>query len=262
MYTYQGKTALVTGASSGIGKAMAYALATRGMNLILVARSEKTLNEIALQLAQRHNVRTEVIAADLIQSEAVAAVQKSVQERELVVDLLVNDAGFGSYGHFETLDPQRDHDEVMLNAAVVVDMSHAFLPAMVARGEGAIINISSTGAFQPGPYMAVYGASKAFVLSFSVALWAEYRTRGIRVVAVCPGPVDTQFFNAAGPGSQHMAAGGKKVAPEGVVAKGLSALERGQSHVVPGGLNIISSTILRLLPLGLSARMAERALRA
>ncbi len=100
MYTYQGKTALVTGASSGIGKAMAYALATRGMNLILVARSEKTLNEIALQLAQRHNVRTEVIAADLIQSEAVAAVQKSVQERELVVDLLVNDAGFGSYGHF------------------------------------------------------------------------------------------------------------------------------------------------------------------
>ena len=178
-----------------------------------------------------------------------------------MVDLLVNNAGFGTYGHFETLEPQRDHDEVMINVAVVVDMSHAFLPAMVARGEGAIINISSTAAFQPGPYMAVYGASKAFVLSFSVALWAEYRTRGIRVVAVCPGPVETSFFNAAGPGSQKMAAG-QKVSPEGVVAKGLSALERGQSHVVPGGLNIISSTILRLLPLGLSARIAERAIRA
>jgi uncharacterized protein len=160
MYTYQGKTALVTGASSGIGKAIAYALAARGMNLVLVARSEETLHEIAHSLAPQHHVRIEVIAADLSQREAISTIQTGMQECGLVVNLLVNNAGFGTYGRFDTLDPQRDHDQVMVNVATVVDLSHAFLPAMVACGEGAIINIASMAAFQPDTYMAVYGATK------------------------------------------------------------------------------------------------------
>jgi len=170
MYTYQGKTALITGASSGIGEAFAQGLAARGMNVILVARSETILNTLAQKLDEQYHVRTTVIPADLSHLDASATIKERVQELGLQVDLLVNNAGFGTYGHFETLDAQRDREEVLVNVAAVVDLSHAFLPAMFERGEGAIINVASTASFQPAPYMAIYGASKAFVLSFSAAL--------------------------------------------------------------------------------------------
>lgn len=258
MYIYQGKTALITGASSGIGKAFAHALAKRGSNLVLVARSEDLLHALAQELTRLHGVQVSVLAADLRREEAVATIQAEIQARALAVDLLINNAGFGTYGRFETLDARRDREEVLVNVAAVVDLSHAFLPTMVARGEGAIINVASLGSFQPAPYMAVYGASKAFVLSFSEALWAEYHRRGIRVIALCPGPVATNFFQAVGSDEPAV---GAKVTPELVAEKGLRGLERRQSFVIPGFSNSLLSNVSRLLPRALTARMVEGMLR-
>ncbi|HEY0753963.1 MAG TPA: SDR family oxidoreductase [Ktedonobacteraceae bacterium] len=260
MYTYQGKTALITGASSGIGKAFAQALAARGTNLILVARSENILHELAQQLTQQHGISATVLAADLCKEEALATIQQEVQTRGLSVDLLINNAGFATYGHFETLDAQRDREEVLVNVAAVVELSHAFLPSMVARGAGAIINVASLGSFQPAPYMAVYGASKAFVLSFSEALWAEYRAKGIHVIALCPGPVATSFFDRVG--SDEEPAVGAKVKPEMVVMHALRVLERRQrSVVIPGWSNSVLSLLPRMIPRRMTARLVESLLR-
>src|SRR5712691_11554476 len=151
MFTYRGKTALITGASSGIGETFASTLAARGMNLILVARSEGKLRTLATQLASQHGIRAEVIAADLAQENAATAIQSEVEEKGLQVDMLINNAGFGTHGPFESLSPQRDHEEVMVNVTALVDLTHAFVPAMAARGDGAIINVASIAGFQPVP---------------------------------------------------------------------------------------------------------------
>src|SRR5262245_14251010 len=142
MYTYRGKTALITGASSGIGEVFAQELAKLGMHVILVARSEEVLRKLAAELTKQYGVRSEVIVADLSQEMVSAQIKAAVEQRGLHVDLLINNAGFGTYDAFEKIDPERDHQQVMLNVAAVVDMAHAFLPAMVARGEGAIINVA------------------------------------------------------------------------------------------------------------------------
>src|SRR5262245_58155909 len=177
MFTYQGKTALITGASSGIGRAFASALAARKMKLVLVARSEERLHTLATQLSEQYHIHTEVIVSDLSQEHAAQTLQHEVERRGLGIDLLVNNDAFALNGSFETLALERDHQQVMLDVTTVVDLAHAFVPSLLARGEGAIINTASTAGFQPVPYMAVYGASKAFVLSFSQALSEEYRGR-------------------------------------------------------------------------------------
>src|SRR5689334_16585276 len=156
MYTYTGKIALITGASSGIGEAFAHALAARGMHVVLVARTETRLHELAQKLTHTYGVRAEVIPADLSQEYAASAIAHKVQAHGLVIDMLVNNAGFGSYGHFTDVDLQRHHEQVMVNVTSVVDLTHTFLPFMAARGEGAIINIASISAFASIPYMAVY----------------------------------------------------------------------------------------------------------
>jgi hypothetical protein len=197
MFLYQGKTALITGASAGIGVAFASELAARGMDIVLVARSEERLHALATAIMQQHGHRAEVIVADLSTEQGVALVIHEVERRGLTIDLLVNNAGFGTHGYFETIAPERDQELVMLNVAAVVALSHAFLPVMAARGDGAVINVASTGSFQPLQYMPTYGASKAFVLSFSVALAEEYRHRGVRILALCPGPTGTSFFEVS-----------------------------------------------------------------
>ncbi len=252
MFTYQGKTALITGASSGIGAAFARALAERGMHLVLVARSQDKLEALANEVTQKYAIRAEVIPADLGQGKAVAFLQQEVERRGLSVDLLVNNAGFGTHGYFEEIAPERDQEEVMVNIAAVVGMCHAFLPAMAARGEGGIINIASTAAFQPTPYMPVYGASKAFVLSFSVALAEEYRKQGVRILALCPGATKTPFFDIA----SEEAAVGRKRTVEQVIATGLRAFERGRSIVIDGANNSLLAQSSRLAPRALVARMA------
>jgi len=252
MFQYQGKTALITGASSGIGQTFAHALAARQMHVVLVARSEERLRTLASDLAQQYAIHAEVLVSDLSKEHAAQSLQQEIERRGLAIDLLINNAGFATNGFFESIAPERDHQQVMVDVTTVVDMAHAFVPSMVAHGEGAIINIASTASFQPLPYMAVYGASKAFVLSLSQALSEEYRGRGLRVLALCPGATETPFFDVAG----EAASVGKKRTPEQVVATGLQALERGRSVVIDGRANALLAFLPRLLPRWLVARIA------
>ncbi len=252
MFTYKGKTALITGASSGIGLAFAHALAERSMNVILVARSEERLRILAKEIAEQHNVRVEVIAADLSQVQEVERIQQAVEQRGLTVDLLINNAGFGTHGFFDTLAPEREQEEIMVDVASVVALTHTFLPSMIARGEGVVINVASISAFQPTPYMAVYGASKAFVLSFSQALSEEYRKRGIRFLVLCPGATETNFFQVAGEGLVV----DRKRTSEQVVTTGLQALEQGRTLVVDGQVNAFGAFAVRFLPRSLVTRIS------
>lgn len=222
MTPYTGKTALITGASSGIGAAFARTLAAQGTHLLLVARSEDKLRDLATTLATQHTIRADVLTADLSRPDAGQELFAATQHLGLPIDILINNAGFGTHGPFDSLDAEREQQEIMLNVAAVVDLTHRFLPAMLARGSGSIINVASTAAFQPIPYMAVYGASKTFALSFSEALWAEYRSKGIRVLALCPGPTRTDFFNVIG---TEDAALGTKETPEKVMQVALQVLK-------------------------------------
>jgi uncharacterized protein len=258
MSRYTGKTALITGASSGIGAAFARTLAAQGTHLILVARSEDRLRDLANALVSQHTIRADVLAADLSRPEAGQELFAATQHLALPVDILINNAGFGTYGPFDSLDAEREQQEIMLNVTAVVGLTHRFLPAMLARRSGAIINVASTAAFQPVPYMAVYGASKAFVLSFSEALWAEYRSKGIRVLALCPGPTSTDFFDVVGTEDAGL---GSKETPEKVVQVALRALERGRPAVISGRQNALLANAVRFAPRGLVARMGAGMMR-
>jgi short-subunit dehydrogenase len=194
---YQGKTALITGASSGIGAAFAEILAQKGMNLVLVSRSAPKLEAFATQLQQKYQIQAEAIAADLSQENIASSIYQITQKRKIQIDMLINNAGFSTNGNFASIASEKDHQQVMLNVIALVDLTHAFLPDMLTKGEGIIINLGSATSFFPLPYQVVYGASKAFILSFSEALWAEYRQQGIKVLALCPGPTNTNFFKNA-----------------------------------------------------------------
>jgi short-subunit dehydrogenase len=256
------KTALITGASSGIGEAFAHALAKEGSTLILVARSADRLEKLAHQIRAKHQRRVEVIAADLSKKSPGAALAAEVAKRGLKVDLLINNAGFGTVGAFHTQDAVRQQQMIALNCAAVVDLSHAFLPDMLDAGHGGIINIASLAAFQAVPYMAVYGATKAFVLSFSQALWAEYQKQGLRVLAVCPGPVETGFFAATGNANLRKTVPDSLVwKPEAVVALSLKALRSNQTIVVPGYQAKAVAWMSRLMPRRLLAQMSARVMR-
>jgi short-subunit dehydrogenase len=257
MFVYQGKTALITGASAGIGSVFAYELAARGMDLVLVARSEERLRTLATEIAQRHGHKVEVIAVDLSSEQGVALVLQEVEKRGLTIDLLLNNAGFGTHGYFNTIAPERDQQEVMLNVAAVVALSHAFIPAMATRGDGAVINVGSTASFQSTTYMPVYGATKAFILSFSVALAEEYRRSGVRILALCPGATVTSFFEVAG----EEAMMGPIRTSEQVVATGLRALEQGRSVVVDGFVNTLMSHASRVFSHAMMAWITASGLR-
>jgi hypothetical protein len=252
MLTFQGKTALITGASSGIGLTFAITLAGKGADVILVARSAGVLRKLASDIKKRSNVRADVVVADLSDPKAPARVQAAITKKGYKVDILVNNAGFGTHGQFHTLSAEVEHREVMLNAAAVVQLTHLFLPDMLKRKDGVIVNVASTGAFQPVPFSAVYGATKAFVLSFTEALWAEYRKQGIRILALCPGTTDTNFFKARG---DDQSAFGKRRTTASVVLTAIRALERGKSYAIDGGMNYFLANMIRLSPRGIAARM-------
>lgn len=260
MKTY--KTALITGASSGIGETFAEALAKDGLDLILVARSADKLREIAVRLSGTYGHRVEVIAADLSKPQPGAALLKKVEALHMPVDLLINNAGFGTSGTFHKLDGAREHHEIMLNVAAVVDLAHSFLPSMIRRGGGGIINLASVAAFQPLPFMSVYAATKAFVLSFSHGLYGEYRNRGIHVLAVCPGPVDTPFFEATGVPSLRKAIPSPfMMTAEKVVEVSLKAFRAGDTVIVPGVSNKAMAFMSRLMPRKLYAAATAKGMK-
>ena len=258
MLNFKNKTALVTGASSGIGKVFAEKLAVEGANVILVARSKGKLDALAAKLRKTHGVTADVVVADLSDPKAPYRVFSTIRRLKRKVDMLVNNAGFGTYGHFHTISAATDHDQVMVNVAALVRLTHLFIPEMVRRREGSIINVASGAAFQAGPFMAVYGATKAFVLSFSEALWAEYRGQGVRVLTVCPGPTETGFFKVA---KNEDAVAGKRRPPEAVVETALKGLERGKSSVIDGWPLRIGIIGERLVSRAFVARSAAKIMR-
>ncbi|MCP6761287.1 MAG: SDR family oxidoreductase [Fischerella sp. CENA71] len=230
-------TALITGASGGIGKAFAEELAAQNYHLVLVARSENKLNELAEQLSKKFQVKVYIIAKDLTEIGATNSVFEFTKQKELTIDLLINNAGFGDYGDFAETDEERQTKMIQLNILALVDLTHKYLPLMRQRRSGSIINVSSIAAFQPMPYLSVYSASKAFVRNFSQALWAENRQYGIRVLVSCPGPTETDFFTEAKFPPTLANKTNQISTSQEVVQETLKALERGDSTVVIGGLS-------------------------
>ncbi|MGV2826649.1 SDR family NAD(P)-dependent oxidoreductase [Myxosarcina sp. GI1(2024)] len=231
------KTALVTGASSGIGEAFARELARKKIDLVLVARSQNKLQQLATELADKYAIATEVIALDLTLPAAGKSLFDKIAVKDLTIDLLINNAGFGDYGAFSDRPLEKQLTMIQLNNTVVVELTGLFLSAMKQRGKGAIVNISSIAAFQPVPYMSVYAATKAFILNFTEAIWAENKDSGVRILAVCPGPTESQFYDrAAFPDSMGEMNGGTMNSPEAVVAETFKALEQQQSTIVTGGI--------------------------
>ena len=231
-------TALVTGASSGIGAALARELASRGHSITLVARREERLRTLATDLTSESGVTAEVIAADLGDPTDRDRLAEDLRGRGRSVEVLVNNAGFGHQADFATSPRERMTEMVRVNVEAVVDLTSRFLGPMVDRGRGSIINISSIGAFQPLPGSAVYGASKAFVLSFSEAVRTELRGSGVSVTAVCPGPVRTEFTEAAGmPGVEERTPGIVWMSPEDIARHAVDGAAGDKRVVVPGMLN-------------------------
>ncbi|MFD3929770.1 SDR family NAD(P)-dependent oxidoreductase [Streptomyces sp. NPDC058614] len=257
--TSTARTALITGASSGLGAEFATQLAARGHDVILVARSRDRLEELADRLRTRHGVQAHVLPQDLTEPDAAARITDALSARGLTVDLLVNNAGFGTCGRFEEIDPAREHDEIMVNVVAPVDLTHALLPGMLERGSGAVLNVGSTAGYQPGPYFAVYSATKVFVLNFSLALRQEYRGRGIKVTALCPGPVETGFFEAIG--TRKAAVTGSFTTTEPVVRAALRALDRDRAYVTPGLGNALGAHLTPRRPRTLVAAIAKRVTR-
>jgi short-subunit dehydrogenase len=251
--------ALITGASSGIGECFARALARRGHNLVLSARSEDKLKQLAVDLARDHNIRAEVIVADLSERDAASQLAAALNEKHFDIGLLVNNAAFGGRGEFWKLSLERQMAMVRLNVNALAELTYLLLPAMVERGEGAIINVSSTASFQPMAYTATYAATKAFVTSFSMGLAEEVRPHGIRVVTLCPGGTRTNFFVAGNYGVRNIPGGMQE--PEEVVEDALKALERGGGLVIPRLLNKLGVFVQRFAPREAVAKIAAMAFR-
>jgi short-subunit dehydrogenase len=252
------KTTLVTGASSGIGEAFARKLAAAGANVLLVARSEDKLIRLCSELGRANKIKAQYVALDLTARDAPSRLFDETMQRDLQVELLVNNAGFGSMGDFLMLDLGSELQMIDLNIRSLVELTHVFLAPMRARKNGAIINVASTAAFQPVPFMATYAATKAFVLSFSEALWEENRVFGIKVMALCPGVTETNFFNAAHVNKPPLRSA---QTPEEVVDAALKGLRRGRSHIISGWTNYLLAESERLVPRSLIARIIGRALR-
>jgi len=249
---------LITGASSGIGEVFARRLAARGRNVLLVARSEEKLVTLCNELGRSNSIRAQHVALDLSLPESPARLFEETEKRGLSIDLLVNNAGFGSFGDFAKADLARELNMIDLNVKALVELTYRFLQPMRERRQGAIINVASTAAFQAVPFMATYAATKAFVLSFSEALWEENRAHGIKVMALCPGVTETNFFEAAR-GQKPPARASQT--PEEVVETALRGLARGKSHIISGWINRAMTESERLVPRSLVTRMAGRMMR-
>lgn len=250
---YTDTTVLITGASSGLGAEFARQLANRGADLVLLARRHDVLEDLAADIRKATGRQVDVIAADLAVPGAMAGVVATLAERGLRVDSLVNNAGLGKTAPFAESSIDDVHAQIGLNVAAVVDLTHALLPQLLASGRGALLNVASLTAYAPTPNMAVYAASKAFVLRFTEALAYELRDSGLSVLALSPGPTRTGFYASSG----TTETGVSFQQPAQVVASALRALDRAQTpiSIVSGWQNRVSSRVLGLLPRRTALRM-------
>lgn len=239
-----GKTALVTGASSGIGLAIARSLATRGTHLIITARSENTLHEVATTL-QKLRVDVHVFRSDLSQKGAAERLFDQVEKAGLHVDLLINNAGFGKWGEFLEVSREQYDEMIQLNITALTELCYVFIPGMLKRGEGGIINVGSTASFVPVPFAAVYSASKAYVLLFTEALQGEYGGRGLSFMTLCPGGTASNFAAVANPSVKRQATDFDT--PEFVAETGLEAFLKGELYVITGSKNKRIAFLPRIL---------------
>jgi short-subunit dehydrogenase len=253
--TSEMRTALVTGASAGIGTAFATQLAARGDGVVLVARNGDRLGALAKDLGARHGVPTEVLVADLTDPAQLAAVEARLADRDRPIDVLVNNAGFGTNGRLHELDRDSETREVNLNVVALVRLTHAALGPMVERGHGAVLNVSSLAGAQPTPGNATYGATKAFVTSFTQSVHEELRGTGVKVTVVCPGFTRTEFQANAGIDSSKVP-GFLWQSAEEVAAGALGALDKNHAVYVPGALNRLAAGVVSVLPDALTRRAA------
>jgi uncharacterized protein len=244
------KVALITGASAGIGAEFAKALSKRGHRLVLVARRKDRIDDLAKQLG-----KTRAVALDLSKRDAAAKLMADIEAAGEVVDVLVNNAGFGLIGQFAELDARRQRQMIDLNVSTLTELCRAVAPQMMKRRSGAILNVASTAAFQPGPKMAVYFATKAFVLSLSEALHEELKPHGVRVSCLCPGPTRTEFGDVAGFGGNGLFDRVAMESPQ-VVKAGLEGLDQNKAVVIPGWLNKLTANSGRFAPRAVVRKIA------
>lgn len=251
----------MTGASSGIGVELAAELAKRGHGLTLVARREDLLHEVAERLGKTHGVRTDVIAADLADPESRAALVQEVADRGLTIDVLANNAGFSTTGRVATSDPAAEMKLVRVDVEAVVDLCSRVVPGMVERGTGAVLNVASVGAFQPLPGQASYAAAKAFVLSYTDSLHAELKGTGVTATSLCPGPVETNFGEAAGFTADETDGALPRFmweTAEDVAKAAVAGMEKGRRVVIPGAANAVGAYAGRIAPKSLLVPILAR----
>jgi short-subunit dehydrogenase len=249
--------ALITGASKGLGKYFARALAARNQNVILLARSKDKLETLASELRKAHGILAESLEFDLVSPEAGLQVAQKLSEHNFQVDLLVNNAGFGERGKFLDLSLERQLQMIHLHNTAVVELTYQLLPAMIATGRGGIINVSSLAGFQPVPYAAIYSATKSFLTTFSMALREELRPTGVKVVTVCPGRLRADPEDAEAQDKRQKVPGGEQ-RHEDVVRETLKKLDSGGGLIIPGRLNRLTVRCQRLMSLNAVPKIVAR----
>src|SRR5262245_12492781 len=257
-FAYRGSTALITGASGGLGEAFAEQLAERGSHLVLVGRSEDKLQALARRLERQSKITATVLTADLASSTEVDQLVSNLKTRGINVDLLINNAGFGLFQRFLETPLERQMEQVDVNVRALVSLTHALAPAMVARNKGGVINLSSSAGFQPLAGANIYAASKSFVLLFSEALAQELSATGVRVLAVCPGPTATGFFADKKPDLTR----DQMDDPKAIIAETLRAFDRGKRVLIPGKFSVrLTAFVSRLVPRAFVVQFGENVVR-
>jgi len=251
------KTALITGSSSGIGYELAKVHAKEGGNLVLVALNKNNLDDLKIYIEEKHKVNVYTIEKDLTLPNAVSEVYEELKHQKISVDYLINNAGFGDFGHFAESDWTKQEKMINLNITALAHFTRLFLPDMIVRGSGKIMNVASTASFQPGPTMSVYFATKAFVLSFSEAINNEVRDKGITVTALCPGSTETGF-HAVVMGDSKLLKERKKSSPGEVAEYGYRAMMKGKTVAIHGLKNTIMATSVRFFPRALVVKAARK----
>jgi len=252
-------TALITGASRGIGLDFAHVLAEHGYDLVLVARSDDELDRIATALAEQHNIAAIPLPAVLRDPAAPDLIWAALTGQHIAIDILINNAGFGLGGPFTRTDGTRELEMIQVNVTALTALTKRFLPSMIARGHGRIVNLASTAAFQPGPLMAVYYATKAYVLSFTEAVAEEVRNTGVTITALCPGPTRTDFARAAGVREVRLFRNPAIMSSRDVAEYGYAAMMRGTRVAIPGTINRLVAFGNRLVPRRLATMLARKA---
>lgn len=254
----EGQTALVTGASAGIGVDLAECFARDGYDLILTARSEGALQEVANRLSAAHGVKAHTIAQDLGAYGGGSALAAKIAEKGLNVDVVVNNAGYGHAGALTSSDLQTQLGMINLNVRALVELTYLYWDRMLASKRGGVLNVASTAAFQPGPLMANYYASKAYVLSFSEAMWEEARGTGVKVSCLCPGPTVSKFRERAGTGKTRLAKNaGAAMASAPVARAGYNAWKQNRAVIVTGGRNAFQAGLVKFIPRKTLLRMVR-----